>query len=73
MGKTDVGKIVAGVLGGGVVLHFVKEAISEFAGAMISTIKDLTSGSGTTVAIVGALGIAAIVIVCAGNRIFLDN
>ena len=73
MGKTDVGKIVTGVLGGWLVLHFVKEAISEFAGAMISIIRDLTSGSGTTVAIVGALGIAAIVIVCAGNRIFLDN
>ncbi len=73
MGKTETWKIAVSIVVGWLVLHFVKEAIAEFAGAMISTIRDLTSGSGTIVAITGSLGIAAIIIACASKRIFLDN
>ncbi len=73
MFKIDVSKILSGVIGGGLALHYVKEAMAEFATAMISLVRDVTSSTGIYGSIIGAIGIAAIVLLCAGNRIMIDN
>lgn len=73
MGKMDTGKIGASISGGWLAFHYVKGALAEFAGKAIIIIRNLTTGLGVSATIVGAPGIATIIIVCAGNRIFLDN
>ena len=73
MSRWGAQQIGIGVVTSIIVAHYVKEALSEFAKAMISVINEVTSTAGQFGSLLGFVGTVSIVLICAKNRIFIRD
>ena len=62
-----------GIAGSILMGHFIKEALSEFASVMISVINSITNTAGKYGPLLGFIGVASIIMICAKNRIIVKD